>query len=105
MHSHPKLSSFAVVLAAALATLPAVAAAENEPAERPRGDHPAVVVQRLQAQATYDYASKFYPHPAWLHLRPAAEERAAAGERAVATAGGARGGAAVAPERRDVHSR
>jgi hypothetical protein len=32
------------------------------------GDHPAVVVQRLQAHSTYDYASKFYPHPAWLFL-------------------------------------
>ena len=32
------------------------------------GDHPAVVVQRLQASAGYDYASKFYPHPAWLYL-------------------------------------
>jgi hypothetical protein len=32
------------------------------------GDHPAVVVQRLQAQAGYDYQSKFYPHPAWLYL-------------------------------------
>lgn len=32
------------------------------------GDHPAVVVQRLQAQAGYDYAAKFYPHPAWLYL-------------------------------------
>jgi len=32
------------------------------------GDHPAVVVQRLQKTAGYDYASKFYPHPAWLRL-------------------------------------
>lgn len=32
------------------------------------GDHPAVVVQRLHAQQGYDYASKFYPHPAWLYL-------------------------------------
>jgi hypothetical protein len=32
------------------------------------GDHPAVVVQRLYAKQTYDYASKFYPHPAWLYL-------------------------------------
>ena len=32
------------------------------------GDHPAMVVQRLQASAGYDYASKFYPHPAWLYL-------------------------------------
>ena len=34
------------------------------------GDHPAVVVQRLYAQQGYDYASKFYPHPAWLYLLP-----------------------------------
>jgi hypothetical protein len=32
------------------------------------GDHPAIVVQRLHAQQGYDYASKFYPHPAWLYL-------------------------------------
>ena len=32
------------------------------------GDHPAVVVQRLNKAAGYDYASKFYPHPAWLYL-------------------------------------
>ena len=30
------------------------------------GDHPAVVVQRLYKAAGYDYASKFYPHPAGL---------------------------------------
>ena len=32
------------------------------------GDHPAVIVQRLAAKQGYDYASKFYPHPAWLYL-------------------------------------
>jgi hypothetical protein len=32
------------------------------------GDHPAIVVQRLQAQAGYDYQTKYYPHPAWLYL-------------------------------------
>src|SRR3954454_14744018 len=32
------------------------------------GDHPAVVVQRLYKVAEYDYASKFYPHPAGLRL-------------------------------------
>ncbi len=32
------------------------------------GDHPAVVVQRLARVAPYDYAAKFYPHPAWLWL-------------------------------------
>jgi hypothetical protein len=31
-------------------------------------DHPAVVVQRLHRAAGYDYASKFYPHPAGLRL-------------------------------------
>ena len=34
------------------------------------GDHPAVVVQRIAAKQGYDYASKFYPHPAWLYLLP-----------------------------------
>jgi hypothetical protein len=32
------------------------------------GEHPAIIVQRLHAQAGYDYESKFYPHPAWLFL-------------------------------------
>lgn len=35
------------------------------------GPHPAIVVQRLQSGAGYDYTSKFYPHPAWLYLRAA----------------------------------
>jgi hypothetical protein len=55
---------FFVLLAAALC-MPAGA----QQTERRPGDHPAVVVQRLHAQQGYDYASKFYPHPAWLHLR------------------------------------
>lgn len=42
-----------------------------EPAAHKLGDHPAVVVQRLQRQAGYDYASKFYPHPAGLRLHAA----------------------------------
>lgn len=42
------------------------AAAAREP--HALGDHPAVVVQRLQRSAGYDYAAKFYPHPAWLYL-------------------------------------
>jgi hypothetical protein len=32
------------------------------------GEHPAVIAQRLHAKQDYDYASKFYPHPAWLWL-------------------------------------
>lgn len=55
---------YAVAAAVAIPTL-----AVADPVEAPkRGDHPAVVVQRLQQQAGYDYASKFYPHPAWLYL-------------------------------------
>lgn len=47
--------------------VPAAVQADDEPAHH-LGDHPAVVVQRLQKSAGYDYASKFYPHPAWLYL-------------------------------------
>ncbi len=54
------------------------------------GDHPAVVVQRLQASAGYDYESKFYPHPAWFFLSaeapasaPQKPEESIAGGRAV----------------------
>jgi hypothetical protein len=39
-----------------------------QPSDHRLGDHPAIVVQRLYAQQGYDYASKFYPHPAWLYL-------------------------------------
>jgi hypothetical protein len=36
--------------------------------ERRLGEHPAVAVKRAEARQGYDYASKFYPHPAWLYL-------------------------------------
>ena len=32
------------------------------------GEHPAIVARRVIAAQGYDYASKFYPHPAWLYL-------------------------------------
>ncbi len=35
----------------------------------PLGEHPAVLQKRAAASAGYDYASKFYPHPAWMYLR------------------------------------
>jgi hypothetical protein len=57
----------------------------DDPAPR-LGDHPAIVVQRLAKSAGYDYASKFYPHPAWLHLH-AEQPRDAADGTAVATTG------------------
>ena len=56
--------SLATVMAALLAPS---ARADDEPAHR-MGDHPAIVVQRLYKAAGYDYASKFYPHPAGLRL-------------------------------------
>ncbi len=50
-----------------LATVAPVAALADRP-----GDHPAVIVKRLYPTQGYDYASKFYPHPAWLYLLPEA---------------------------------
>jgi len=35
--------------------------------QHPLGEHPAVIVKRHSASEGYDYASKFYPHPAWLY--------------------------------------
>jgi hypothetical protein len=72
-------SPIAVMLIAAAAaafTLSVPAQAGDKPAAQPHhlGDHPAVVVQRLQRQAGYDYASKFYPHPAHLYLLPASPD-------------------------------
>ena len=58
------LSTTAILLAVALS-----APAWAQQTDRRPGDHPAVIVQRLHAQQGYDYASKFYPHPAWLYLQ------------------------------------
>lgn len=57
-----------------IAVATACAVALPAQAQQRLGDHPAVVVQRLQRTAGYDYASKFYPHPAWLHLLPASPD-------------------------------
>jgi len=46
----------------------ASSAALAQPAEHRLGEHPAVIVKRLEASRGYDYPSKFYPHPAWLYL-------------------------------------
>lgn len=61
------IGSAALMLCSAI-SLPALA---QPPGDR-LGDHPAIVVQRLYAQQSYDYVSKFYPHPAWLYLLPEA---------------------------------
>ena len=34
------------------------------------GVHPAIAGHRVQPAQGYDYASKMYPHPAWLYLLP-----------------------------------
>jgi hypothetical protein len=57
------MSTMATV-GAALLLAPSARAGDDHPHEL--GDHPAVVVQRLYKAAGYDYASKFYPHPAGL---------------------------------------
>ena len=79
-----------VVLLALLSAPWASAADRAADAREPHklGDHPAVVVQRLQRTAGYDYASKFYPHPAWLYLSsqpPGAADEATAGASSVAS--------------------
>ena len=53
-------------LFAAVLIAPAAQAGDKDPHRL--GDHPAVVVQRMQKNAGYDYASKFYRHPAGLYL-------------------------------------
>ena len=67
-----------------------------------RGEHPAIIARRVIEAQGYDYAAKFYPHPAWLYLsaeaprpmmdhpaviafRRAEQERLAALEAAAAT--------------------
>lgn len=57
------ISTISAISAMVLAT-----AAVAQETEHRLGDHPAVVVKRLAPQQGYDYAAKFYPHPAWLYL-------------------------------------
>jgi len=60
------MSKIVATIAAALFTLSAHAlAAGTDPA---LGEHPAVIVKRTYDKKGYDYASKFYPHPAGLYL-------------------------------------
>ena len=64
---------------AALLLAPSARAGDDPP--HVLGDHPAVVVQRLYKAAGYDYASKFYPHPAGLRLYAEPPRDAADGAR------------------------
>jgi hypothetical protein len=65
---------WAAIFTIVLAT-PAIA---QQPTSSHRlGEHPAVIVKRNADKQGYDYASKFYPHPAWLYLHsdPAYDDR------------------------------
>lgn len=75
----PQACLRASALLMAIAT-PSAFAQANAPGTPPTGrlgDHPAVVIQRLQRSAGYDYASKFYPHPAHLYLLRASPDELA----------------------------
>lgn len=50
------------------------------------GEHPAIIAARVFAAQGYDYASKFYPHPAKLYLLSQAPTEAAADDRAAPAA-------------------
>jgi hypothetical protein len=47
---------------------PAGALADDAGPDVKLGEHPAIIARRVIAAQGYDYASKFYPHPAWLYL-------------------------------------
>lgn len=60
---------FKAAVAFAAIGLSVSATAQQQTKNEPRlADHPAVTAKRLSTDQGYDYASKFYPHPAWLHL-------------------------------------
>jgi len=65
-------------------SLPALADGTDQPASAGAsaahrlGDHPAVIVARLEKDKPYDYAAQFYPHPAWLAMLPKAPPEASA---------------------------
>jgi len=61
-----KLRTLAIV--AAMGVTGVVSAEEGSQDRTRNGEHPAVIQARLAAKAGYDYASKFYPHPARLEL-------------------------------------
>jgi len=68
---HAKLIALTLTACSA-AVGQSLAAGDREQVATRNGEHPAVIQARLAARAGYDYASKFYPHPAWLALLPEA---------------------------------
>lgn len=64
----PRLEALLLLsITAAAATSAAAADAPAAPAPK-LGEHPAIIARRVIAAQGYDYAAKFYPHPAWLYL-------------------------------------
>jgi hypothetical protein len=71
MDARMQAAALALAASASLAALADGAdrsAVPSESAVHRRGDHPAVIVSRLEKDKPYDYASKFYPHPARLEV-------------------------------------
>ena len=113
MKAMQTLGAVSTVTSVVAALLLAPSARAGDDPAHALGDHPAVVVQRLYKAAGYDYASKFYPHPAGLRLyaepprdaadgaritgrlaatEPPSAERAVAGEAAAPPKADLRGG-------------
>jgi len=74
------MNTFHSALIAAAIAMSAPVMAQEATSEHRLGDHPAVTVKRLSEDKDrgYDYASKVYPHPAWLYLYPASPDELAA---------------------------
>ena len=64
----PNLKLRTLAIVAAMGVTGVVSAEEGSQDRTRNGEHPAVIQARLAAKAGYDYASKFYPHPARLEL-------------------------------------
>ena len=61
-----------LMLATTLASSAFAQERQANEAEHRLGQHPAVIIKERSKTQGYDYASKFYPHPAWLFLLPEA---------------------------------
>jgi hypothetical protein len=56
------------LIATTLLVLAATAPVYAQQSDHRLGEHPAVIVKRLSQHQAYDYASKFYAHPARLYF-------------------------------------
>jgi hypothetical protein len=71
--TRPKENIMNVILtSAAFLTIASTAPAIAQHSSHRLGEHPVVIAKRVYEQQGYDYAAKFYPHPAWLYLQAGA---------------------------------